>query len=126
MQDDGYTRRFTPDEIAEARKQVAALRGSVPGWLHVKSECGECGSTEADARALWAMRTVDRAEEFGWQFCWVTGTKRFALLVTRPDVTTLAGATVGGAFEGDTKEAARMAVAEALVAADNSLDPESK
>ena len=92
------------------------VRGNMT-WLHSKQECGDCGSTEADARARWAVRVLDAwAEEhicsyivaptIGIQCAWN--------VYLSPEYV----------YRSDTPDAARIAAATALVAADPSLDPD--
>jgi hypothetical protein len=69
-----------------------------------------------NARALWAVRVLDAAEQapYGCRYTWTYGVEVKMLLVTYPS-----GAR--RSFEGDTRMAARIAAAEALVANDPSL-----
>lgn len=73
---------------------------------------------QADARALWAVRVLDRAEvkPYGcrYSWAWADGGAVVSLLVTYPSGR-------GRAFEGAARMAARIAAAEALVAEDPSL-----
>ena len=97
-----------------------AARGNAGmcGWLHIKPECGDCGSTEAGARALWAVRVLDawcarddaRYIVFGLQW---SGKSYYCSLRS--------AAMDKGTFRAPTPDAARIAAAEALLKEDPSL-----
>jgi hypothetical protein len=125
--------KLQSDEVGHSYSLVNGLTAWVCSrdCSEAMSECPTCGEPfddpadmrhvvtklEADARAIWAVRVLD-ARGLRWQCVDYHGpyavdpSKRY-----RCEVGTQA------AYEAETPDAARIAAAEALVAADPSLEP---
>lgn len=79
---------------------------------------------EADARALWAVRVLDRADPTWRCVPHDTESGYLCMFTVLDRVMPELGLRVTECFRGDSQEAARIAAAAALVAADPSLDPD--
>ncbi len=80
-------------------------------WYHPLDECSDCGTTRADARALWAVRVLDAwadaGEALDGHSTYYSAQGSYRCIMSGRNVSVRA-------FEGVTREAARLAAAEAV------------